>query len=276
MLKRFNKIWGIQDSEEVERQRFVQRINQTVFAETERDNSAYNAILLVVCYELGVSYHDHYRNVNRRTNSPRTPEIRTLTEDDFLGTLKILSILHPLLKDSSNEYGPKPQRYLSESIDDALKLATIDLGIRWVNGMFYPSGAESLDTSLIEDPFNWLDPFPEEKTDFTKAVQSYISKQYGEVITNCYLTIEGLSRKILGNRKTLENNRDELLKQIGLSQQWKSLLSNYLILANEFQRHASDNRHALNPIEVEAFLYQTGLLVRLLIESTQTTAKSMR
>jgi hypothetical protein len=277
MLKRFNKIWEVQDSEEVERQRFVQRINQTAFVDIEKmTHPSYESILERVCYELGVNYSDHYRKYNHGPSYGRssTPDLRSLTRDDFLETLRMLTIIYPLLEESQDYYGRYPRRDLSISINEALDRTTIDLGIRWAKGMFYQSNAKSLDTPLIEDPFDWLDLFPAEKTDFIKAVHNYLSKQYGEVITNCYLTIEGLSRKILRNKKTLENNREELLKQIGLSQQWKSLLSNYLNLANDFQRHASDNRHTLNPLEVEAFLYQTGLLVRLLIESTQATAKT--
>src|SRR5919108_1461890 len=127
--------------------------------------------------------------------------------------------------------------------------------------MFYPSGTEILEQRLIEDPYRWLDKFPEEKLDFKKAVQSYLSKQYDEVIRNCFLTIEGLIRKILNNTKTLDNNQEELLRRLNLSNQWKGILANHIKYAHE-SRHASSKRHSLNPLEVEAFLYQTGLLVR--------------
>lgn len=64
---------------------------------------------------------------------------------------------------------------------------------------------------------------------------------------------------------TTDNNREELLKRIGLTQEWKSFLSNFITYANEFKRHASEKRNAINPLEVEAFLYFTGLMIRLMI-----------
>lgn len=143
----------------------------------------------------------------------------------------------------------------------------MDLGVTWKNGLFYPSGARILDKKLIEDPIDWLSEFPDEKKDFENALSHYMKKNYGDVVSNCYLVIEGLARKILNNKKTLDNNREELLKKLKLSQSWKSLLNNYMNYANEFKRHASDERHSINPQEVEVFLYLTGLLARLIIQS---------
>jgi len=94
-----------------------------------------------------------------------------------------------------------------------------------------------------------------------------MKKIYGDIISNCYLVIEGLARKFLNNKRTLDNIKEELLKKLKLSQSWKSLLNNYMNYANEFKRHASDGRHSINPQEVEAFLYLTGLLARLMIQS---------
>ena len=57
----------------------------------------------------------------------------------------------------------------------------------------------------------------------------------------------------------------DLLTKLNLSQDWKSILKNFINYANETKRHASDKRHAINPQEAEAFLYMTGLLVRLIV-----------
>lgn len=136
--------------------------------------------------------------------------------------------------------------------------------------MFYPSGANELDEKLVEEPLEWLADFPDEKPNYHRALVGYTNNRLDEVIGNCYLTIEGLARKFLSNAKTLDNNRDELIAKIGLSQEWKSLLKNFVNYANEFQRHASENRHSIKPAEAEAFLYMTGLLVRLILETINT------
>jgi len=89
------------------------------------------------------------------------------------------------------------------------------------------------------------------------------------VIGNCYLVVEGIARSVLKNSRTLDNNREALVRTMELSQEWKSLLNNFINYANEFKRHASEGRHSLNPIEVEGFLYMTGILVRMICEGTK-------
>ena len=137
--------------------------------------------------------------------------------------------------------------------------------------MFFPSGAESLDAALIDDAWKWLQDYPREQKDFMTAIGHFVSKNYGDSISNSYLVAEGLARTILQNSKTLDNNKEELLRVCKLSREWKSFLSNYFDYANTYKRHASEKRGDINPIEAEAFLYFTGIIVRLLIESTKTT-----
>jgi len=263
MLKRFNKIFGIQESEEEEKRKFVQRINQTIFNKIEDDHS-YEKIFRTICYWLGENANDRIRGANRYNVGVGIiiPSLRSISGDDFLLTLKILVLLYQYF-DRNTEW----QEYISSWIEDALSNALLDLGVRWKNGMFYPSGAKELDEKLIEDPLDWLETYPDEKRDFFNALKNYTSKKYDAVVIDCYLVVEGLARKVLKNKKTLENNREVLLKKIGLSQEWKAFLNNYINYANELKRHAGNKRHSINPSEVEAFLYFTGLLVRLIVES---------
>ncbi len=262
-LRRFNKIFGIQDSLEDEQRRFVQRINQTVFNTVEDLHypTSYENISRTLCYWLGINTQDRISHANSTNYGGSTivPSLRTLTGDEFLQTLKLLVLLDKFFKDQIEQ-----RTKISNWVEIALSNATVDLGVTWKSGMFYPSGAKILDEQLVEDPLDWLDDYPDEKRDFLKAISSYSANELGGVVINCYLVVEGLARKILNNSRTLENNRRELLEKISFSQEWKSLLTNYINYANEFKRHASEKRHSINPSEVEAFLYLTGLLVRLL------------
>jgi len=273
MLKRFNKIFGIQDSEEDEKKRFVQRINQTAIETVEGLTYpvSYEKIFNNICYRLGVNADDRISRANHMSFGYEThiPSLRSLTNDEFLPTLKVLVLLYKFFEDNNEQ-----QKKISVWIEFALSNATIDLGIRWRNGMFYPSGAKLLDEKLIEDPFDWLQDYPDEKKDFLKALSCYSANDYGGVIINDYLVVEGLARKILNNSKTLDNNKEEMMKKVGLSQQWKALLNNYITYANDYKRHASENRHSIKPTEAEAFLYFTGLIVRLLIEDRNETVDS--
>jgi len=57
-----------------------------------------------------------------------------------------------------------------------------------------------------------------------------------------------------------------VLKRIDLSDGWKSILANYIKYAHDY-RHASEDRHEIKKREAEAYLYMTGLMIRLIIES---------
>jgi hypothetical protein len=267
MLRRFNKIFDIHDELPTEQGRFVQRINQTAFDHIEKLTYAvsYQGVFSAVCYLLGTNANDRISKANRMSYSSTTfvPPLRSLTEDEFMETIKVLSFLHKTL-----EKAPGEQETLSRYIEAALRNATIDLGVEWKGGMFYPSGARELDESLIEEPLGWLVDFPNERADYLKALTGYTSKRLDEVIINCYLAVEGIARQILGNSRTLDNNREDLIKKIGLSQEWKGLLSNFINYANEFKRHASEKRHDLNPVEVEGFLYMSGVILRMAILAT--------
>jgi hypothetical protein len=269
MLGRFNKVFGIQDDLPTEQRRFVERINQVVFPQIEKLTYPihYREIFEMVCYWLGTNAKDRISEANPFNPGSGTlvPSLRSLTGDEFTETLKVLGLLHTALAKNSGG-----QQMLSNSIEAALGQATVELGVTWNEGMFYPSGAQELDEALIEEPFKWLDDFPNEKADYLKAVTAYASKQLGEVIISCYVAVEGVARNILGNSRTLDNNREGLMQKLGLSQEWKALLSNFITYANEFKRHASENRHNLNPIEVEGFLYMTGVLLRMMILTAKT------
>jgi hypothetical protein len=270
MIGRFNKIFGITDDLTAEQSRFVQRINQTAFRRIEDREYEYQAIFEALCYCLGINGQDRIAraNSNNYGSSLVVPHLRSLTEDDFTETLKVSALLYQILE-------REPKKELDQSIETALSHAAIDIGVRWKDGMFYPAGAKELDERLIEEPLQWLINFPNERADYLKALTGYAAKRSDDVIMNCYLVIEGVARSVLANQKTLENNRENLLRTIGLSQEWKALLSNFITYANEFKRHASGKRYDVNPVEVEGFLYLTGLLVRLIAEATKRPAPEL-
>lgn len=267
MRGRFNKAFGIKDDLGVEQRRFVERINQTAFVRVQelKYPITYAEIFRKVCYYLGTNAEDRIAAVNGNSyfaTGIAIPSIRSLTRDEFTETLRVLELLYEALAKA-----PREQEAIGGWIEAAFSHCTVDLGVSWKDGMFYPSGAQDLDQSLIEEPWEWLADFPPERADLLKALTAYRERRLDEVITNCYLAVEGIAREVLGNKRTLDNNREELLKRVGLSQEWKSLLSNFIIYANEFKRHASDQRHKLNPVEVEGFLYLSGLILRMVIRA---------
>jgi hypothetical protein len=268
--KRFNEIFGFEDTVEAERKRFVERVNQAIFHDIDTEHYRefdYRDLFRLVCFELGVNAHDfEQRPVGSRISGTVLPaSIRTLTADDFAKTLEVLCALYSRI--TIHHDVKEGQEYLSRLIEIALHQCTCDIGVRWKDGFFYPSGAEELDKSLIEETLNWLKDYATERKDYERALRCYAAgHSLADVIKNCYSAVEGVARTILGNQKTLDNNKDELLAKINLSGGWKSLLANYIAYAHDY-RHASVGRHEIKKQEAEAYLYMTGLIIRLVIES---------
>jgi len=268
--KRFNEIFGLGDRVEDERERFVERVNQAIFHQIDTDQTqkfSYEMLFDVVCFELGVNANDFpQRNFGRTIYKSILPAtIRTLTKDDFIKTLLVLRILYVWFKVTSNP--AENQEWLSGWIKNVLDRCSCDIGIRWKEGSFYPAGAEELDKSLIEETLTWLTDYPDERKDYQRALECYSANQSSpDVIMNCYSAVEGVTRNVLGNKKTLDNNKDELLKKMDLSDGWNSILATYVNYAHNY-RHASPERHKIKERETEAYLYMTGLIIRLIIES---------
>jgi hypothetical protein len=265
--KRFNEIFGLKDTFEEERKRFVNRVNQDIFhiIDTEQYiGFQYDELFGLICSDLGVNSNDVPDR--RQYGGLETPTalIRTLTGDDFEKTLLVLCILYDRFESFSNR-----QKWLSQNVQSIISQSTCNIGVRWKVGFFYPNGAKELDESLIDETLVWLKDYPNEKKDYQQALEHYLrDKSSGDVIKNCYSAIEGLARNILGNDKTLDNNKDELLSKIKLSDGWKAILANFIKYAHDF-RHASEQRHEITKQETEGYLYMTGLVIRLIIESKQ-------
>lgn len=271
--RRFNQIFGIKDSVEEERGKFVQRTNQIIFHVVDTGNPrefAYSTFFKILCFEMGLNADDMWRRHHRKSaylldKKGYPPEIRSLTYEDFEKTLLVLCILYSYLAGLPNNQ----QKWLSEQVQAILSQSTCDLGVAWKDGFFYPSGAKELDNALIDETLTWLNGFPNEKKDYQHALEYYLQgKSFGDVIKNCYSAIEGVARNVLGNDKTLDNNKDELLSKISLSDGWKAILANFIKYAHDF-RHASEQRHEITKQETEGYLYMTGLVIRLIIESKQ-------
>jgi hypothetical protein len=268
VIGRFNKLFGISPSLVEEQKQFVNRINQLIFHWIDtgaKNDFRYQEIFERLCFALGENSNDLLKKYGRHPlgwdDENTAPEIRTFTQDDFTKTLRVLCVLSNIFK-HENE---KVVVYIDRGVSTVLSHATCDLGIRWKDGLFYPSGAEELDKALIEEPLVWLDKYPNEREDYKRALSCYAEGTHlGDVVKNCYTALEGVSRVILGNDKILDNNKNALLAHIGLSDGWNSILGTYINYAHDF-RHASEERYTASKEEAEAFLYMTGLIMRLLI-----------
>lgn len=256
-VKEFDKTFGLGSSIDEEKIRFVNRIENTVFnAFVENyEFEAYQELFEKVCYQLGEDATEIIRQNSFMYTS--IPNFKELSKKDFIQTLRIVIAIYKCLSDNENS-----QKKITHYIIDALERANLNLGVRWADGVFYPTGDKLLDVELIDTSLSLLDKYPNEKIDLKNALDNYNSKSLYGVVENCYLAVEGIGRQLLNNKRTLDNNKEGLLQLLHFSKYWDKIFLNYLSYAHEYRRHAGENRHDLKPEEVEGFLYLTCLIIR--------------
>lgn len=256
-VKEFDKTFGLLTSIDEEKNRFINRIENSIFNSIKTDYgfTSYSSLFRDVCYLLGEDATDIIRQ-NSFVNTT-IPNFTTLSKKDFVQTMRVIVALYKSVSDK-----PNTQRFITSYVVDALERANLNLGVKWVDGVFYPTGDKFLDEELIDTSLSLLDKYPNEKKDLKIALDSYNSKNLYGVVENCYIAIEGIGRQLLNNKKTLDNNKEDLLRLLQFSSYWDKIFLNYLKYAHEYRRHAGENRHDLKPEEVEGFLYLTCLIIR--------------
>lgn len=256
-IRRFNIPFNdIPDAQE----RFIQRIDADIFNWFESEYYYKPDFIKWLSLELGEGWHNKIRC--HYPQSLYSPKLEEICEKDFHKTLLVLELIHLYFVKLRQSVSLV---ILERKIEHILDISETDIGIFWKDGKFYKSGVEYLDQGLIIDTLDYLNDFPDEKIDFKNALKAYENNRTGDAVGDCYNVIEGLARKLLGNSTVLDGNVENILRKLQVDQNWKSLLKSYISYANDFKRHASDKRHSIDPDEVEAFLYLTGLIVRLCI-----------
>jgi len=268
-VKTLHAMLGMKNNIENERQQFVNRVISDVFGPIQV-RSEYIEVFGSICYHVGADYEkllgaDKLRTMNDCFAKAATPPLRELTKADFDKTLEVVVALYACYELHFLEPDKEMMREISRSVEVALRYSSVDLGIRWKDGMFYPRGAGEMDSKLVEEPLEWLRCYPTIRADFCKAVKAFATKRYDDVVGDCYNVVEGYARLLLSNEKTLRNNAEEMLRCMRLGAGWDVILKKHITMADEYKRHASNSKKDVAEHEAEAFLYLTGLLVRLAV-----------
>lgn len=189
---------------------------------------------------------------------------------DFLSCLLVLEAAYQSMTQ------PSKQGELSELIERAISQSEVALGVSWKDGIFRRSGAKLLDEELVNEPLEWLsDPkYKSVLAPFKKGVKDFLeSSKYPDrlvdTVRDMYESIEKMARIVTGNNKNLKANAEQFVSKLGLSANYSKMLKNFTEYACEF-RHAVEEgkeRELPKPKEVEAFIYSTGLYIRLAIQS---------
>lgn len=165
--------------------------------------------------------------------------------------------------------------YIKFILDEACEMSPT-VGMRLVvldgNYALVPYGAGVLDESLVDANLVWLEAYPDAAKAFLDALQTYGEgdrSRYRNVLDNLRFALEQVLKGVLGNSKSLENQKSVLLpwlKQKGVHEQTVNLFQAVLFGPySHFQNNAVKHAAEYSEKEVEFYIYQTGTLLRLLL-----------
>lgn len=192
-------------------------------------------------------------------------------ERNFYNCLELLEAIYSGLE-------PSDQSVFDEEIQTVIAGSEVDLGIAWEPPVFFRSGAKLLDERLVNESLRWLDEskYDSVRKPFEKGLSHYLEatnkpERLADAVTDMYEATEALARIVLGNDKRMSANTEAFVKKLRVSNHYQRLLKEYAEYSHEFRHADKQNRPRpeLSEPEVEAFIYLTGIFVRLAIRVTQ-------
>ncbi len=163
------------------------------------------------------------------------------------------------------------------SLSYIFSLSEIDLGVVWEDGRFRRSGSTLLDEELVNDPLGTLSDirFVSSREPLVKALTHLLEGErrpelFADVITDCYESLEACAKIVTGRKdKDLSANAELLISQMPVSTNLKDALKvqirAYIAYGNTYRHAKKSEEHRSLPTkaEAEAFVYETGLFIRL-------------
>jgi len=258
MDEKFHERFNIQIGIEEARRRFVNRIHNAVFED----------FLL---------FH-----LSEDSRFPLSREIANALGDRFEGNYPANFVGNDFLRNLAAIEGfyealtPPFKLQLSRMIAEIINASEVDIGVIWDAGKFRKTGARLLDDRTVNDVLKWLrqDGYETVYDPFEKGLDHLLHSTnkpelLKDVITDVYEALEALAKIRTGRDADLSANREAFIKQVGASDNYKRLLKEYVVYAQNF-RHAvapSEEKVEPSPKEVESFVYLTGLFIRLAMPS---------
>jgi hypothetical protein len=171
----------------------------------------------------------------------------------------------------------KTRSLIAEAVREAVAMSPgspFEVSLSEKAAILYPAGAALLDQEVVDTTLQWLSEFPEALTHFQRALRTYLrdgAAKRRSVLDDLRLALEQLLRKILGNDKSLENQKEALgswLKDRGLHPTIAAMYHT-LIFGQyaPYQNDAVKHDHTSHPEEVEFLIYLTANFMRLLLQA---------
>lgn len=137
------------------------------------------------------------------------------------------------------------------------------------NYFIFPKGAKELDDALVSQPLEWLSAYPRTHSIFVTALEQYSEGKYiRDAADNLRKALETFLQEFLNNSKNLETNKNEICRYLGgqgidagISGLFQPLINAYKNINDRIAKH----NDAVDPKLLEFLLYQTGLMIRMVL-----------
>lgn len=180
---------------------------------------------------------------------------------------------------SNRENGLK-QETLLNILDSAFNDSKLKYAI-WKEDdkyFIFPKGAKELDYALVSEPLEWLKDYPQAHKTYCIALKQYADGIYiRDVADNLRKALEEFLQEFLGNSKNLETNKTEICKYLGtqgvdagITGLFQPLINSYKNINDRIAKH----NDAVDDKLLEFLLYQTGVLIRMVISIKQNEGET--
>ena len=256
---------------DIKRDRYTAFLNRIIVI-IEPIFSDYNTDIIEkeLFYSVGLPYvrKNYYEYLFQFKNTQIYKILYQLKLQDKGHQILLIKLLEFLLN-SSEVYNKGD---ISKQISEAIVLSGLDIQLckRGSEYVFYPSGAELLDTKVVNDTLNWLEKYPNSREKFHEAL--ILQKKHEsvrQVIDTMRLALELFIKQYFNNEKSLENQKELLEKYLKEQDVAKEIRDMFLTLFLFYTRYNNENvKHADNCIELESeyIIYLTGTFIRFLIK----------
>ena len=136
----------------------------------------------------------------------------------------------------------------------------------------YPTGAKLLDDKAVKETIEWLAKYPEVGKHFLESLKIYALKEsakYRNLLDNLRFALEQMLRAVLGNQKSLENQKEEALRWLASHKIHAHIVNMYNDLITKFASYQNDavkHHERYSPAEIEFMIYMTGTFLRFLVQ----------
>lgn len=271
-LKDFRKRWSIEMNDEQRWEEFRDRAMNSfadtvgiLFLASDECEDELHRIIGVHrrAAKTSTSFHDW--TVRREIGSSAVYNLLIATESisRFLERLQALFWINKIDEERKVALG---QRLKEDAAISGVPVAFSGGGQKT---LLHPAGAKELDDPLVSQVLVWLEHVPSARERFAAALTLYGKPdRVRDVADNLRRALEETLRHVLGNAKSLENQKSELgtyLKARGVASEVANGYWHLIDLYSKFQNDRVKHGDKVLEKEIELVLYLTGTFIRFLL-----------